>query len=33
MPTDKILQLQQGLHTAFIDATNSSNLAYRPRII
>lgn len=33
MPTDKILQLQQGLHTAFIDATNSSNLAYRPQFI
>ena len=33
MPTDKILQLQQGLHTAFIDATNSSNLAYRPQFV
>jgi len=33
MPTDKIHQLQQGLHTAFIDANNSSNLAYRPQFV
>ena len=33
MPIDKIHQLQQGLYTAFIDANNSSNLAYRPQFV
>lgn len=33
MINNKILQLQQGLHTAFIDSGTASNLAYRPQFI
>lgn len=33
MPNDKISQLKQGLNTAFIDASISSNLAYKPQFI
>lgn len=30
---DIITQIQQGLHTAFIDAETISNLAYKPQFI
>ena len=33
MANDKINQLQQGLSTAFVDASVTSNLAYKPQFI
>lgn len=33
MTNDLLTQLQQGMHTAFIDATTTSNLAYKPQFI
>ena len=33
MNNDLITQLQQGMHTAFIDAGTTSNLAYKPQFI
>ena len=33
MTNDLITQLQQGMHTAFIDAATTSNLAYKPQFI
>ena len=33
MREEIITQLQQGMHTAFIDATTTSNLAYKPQFI
>lgn len=33
MIPDKIINLQNGLNTAFIDQTFQSNLAYRPQFI
>ncbi len=33
MEQEKILQLQQGLTTAFMNQAISSNLAYRPQFI
>ena len=30
---DKVIQLQQGLKTAFIDQTIASNLAYKPQFV
>ena len=33
MTKEIITQLQQGIHTAFIDATTTSNLAYKPQFI
>lgn len=33
MTNDPITQLQQGMHTAFIDASATSNLAYKPQFI
>ena len=33
MNKDKIIQLNQGFNTAFIDYTAASNLAYRPQFV
>lgn len=33
MQSDKISKLQQGFHTAFIDCTADSNLAYKPQFL
>lgn len=33
MNQDKIIQLNQGLNTAFIDCTASSNFAFRPQLV
>ena len=33
MTPDKIIDLQNGLYTAFIDQTYRSNLAYRPQFV
>ena len=33
MNHDLITQLQQGMHTAFIDAGTISNLAYKPQFV
>lgn len=33
MKNEEISQLKQGLETAFIDASASSNLAYKPQFI
>ena len=33
MTNDLITQLQQGMHTAFVDAAATSNLAYKPQFI
>lgn len=33
MTNDLITQLQQGMHTAFIDAATTSNLAYKPQFV
>lgn len=33
MQSDKISKLQQGFHTAFIDYTADSNLAYKPQFL
>ncbi len=33
MNYDLITQLQQGMHTAFIDASTTSNLAYKPQFV
>lgn len=33
MTSDKIVNLQNGFYTAFIDQTYRSNLAYRPQFI
>ena len=33
MNTDKIVQLKQGLTTAFIDQNVASNLAYKPQFV
>lgn len=33
MNQDKIIQLKQGLSTAFINQNNSSNLAYKPQFV
>ncbi len=33
MTSDRIIDLQNGLYTAFVDQTYRSNLAYRPQFV